>query len=64
MAKHTDPVCGMVIEEADAVGTSDYNGTRYYFCSSDCKTEFDTNPADYAETGSGTSGADSSGRGM
>ena len=48
MAQHKDPVCGMTIEERDVVGTSDYNGTRYYFCSEDCKTEFDENPQDYA----------------
>jgi YHS domain-containing protein len=43
-----DPVCGMTIEEADAVGTSEYQGKTYYFCSSDCKEEFDQNPEDYA----------------
>ena len=48
MAKVKDPVCGMVIEEKDAVGTSEYQGKRYHFCSKDCKVEFDGNPADYA----------------
>ena len=43
-----DPVCGMTIEEADAVGTSEYQGKTYYFCSTDCKEEFDQNPEDYA----------------
>lgn len=56
MAKVKDPVCGMMIEERDAVATSDYGGKRYYFCSQDCKTEFDENPADYAESAAGTSG--------
>ncbi|MFV1999746.1 MAG: YHS domain-containing protein [Acidimicrobiia bacterium] len=44
-----DPVCAMVIEESDAVGTSEYNGTTYYFCSMDCKEEFDENPEDYTD---------------
>lgn len=40
----TDPVCKMTIEEKDAVGTSVYKGTTYYFCSAVCKEEFDKNP--------------------
>lgn len=44
-----DPVCAMVIEETDAVGTSDYEDKTYYFCSMDCKEEFDENPGDYAD---------------
>lgn len=52
MAKVKDPVCGMTIEPQDAVGTSDYQGRTYYFCSLDCKSEFDANPPDYAEQAS------------
>jgi len=43
-----DPVCGMMIEEKDAVGTSEHGGKTYHFCSMDCKSEFDENPDDYA----------------
>jgi len=39
-----DPVCGMTIEEKDAVGTSTYKGITYYFCSPICKEDFDKNP--------------------
>lgn len=49
MARVKDPVCGMIIEESDAVATSEYQGTRYHFCSMECKTEFDENPEDYTE---------------
>lgn len=49
--KVKDPICGMTIEQSDAVGTSDYEGKRYYFCSEDCKVEFDENPEDYADEG-------------
>lgn len=43
-----DPICGMMIEQADAVATSEYKGKTYYFCSMDCKEEFDSAPEDYA----------------
>lgn len=59
MAQVKDPVCGMIIEQQDAVGTSEYDGKRYYFCSEDCKQEFDENPEDYADEGSGPNGATS-----
>jgi len=44
-----DPICAMTIEESDAVGSSEYQGKTYYFCSMDCKEEFDSNPGDYAD---------------
>jgi Cu+-exporting ATPase len=53
VAKVKDPVCGMTIEDKDAVATSDYHGHRYHFCSQDCKTEFDANPDDYADRTAG-----------
>lgn len=43
-----DPVCGMTIEAEDAVGSTDYDGTTYYFCSNGCKAAFDKNPEDFA----------------
>ena len=45
----TDPVCGMKVEEADAAATSEYEGKTYYFCSTDCKEEFESDPPSYAE---------------
>lgn len=45
MAK--DLVCGMKVDEKKAAGTSGYNGTTYFFCSSMCKAEFDKNPSKY-----------------
>lgn len=42
--KVVDPVCKMIIEDKDAVGTSLYKGTTYYFCSEVCKEDFDKNP--------------------
>ncbi|MEO8226480.1 MAG: YHS domain-containing protein [Gemmatimonadota bacterium] len=51
MAQVKDPVCGMMIDDKDAVATSDYEGKPYYFCSKECKVDFDENPEDYAVTG-------------
>ncbi len=44
-----DPVCGMSVEEGDAPATFEYQGTTYYFCSTDCREEFEANPGDYAD---------------
>ncbi len=45
MAK--DPVCGMQVNEQDAVRSNNQNQT-YYFCSDGCKQAFDKNPKQYA----------------
>lgn len=39
-----DPVCKMTIEDKDAVATSSYKGTTYYFCTEQCKEDFDKDP--------------------
>lgn len=44
-----DPVCGMRIEKEDAVARVEYGGKAYYFCSEDCRSEFEANPEDYAD---------------
>ena len=59
MAQVKDPVCGMMINEQDAVSTSDYKGKRYHFCSQDCKTEFDASPDEYADKAGNASGGSS-----
>lgn len=48
MARVRDPVCGMTIDQQDAVATSTYKEKTYYFCSEDCKVAFDEAPEDYA----------------
>ena len=42
--KAIDPVCGMEISPARAVGKSQHKGKTYYFCSEQCKRDFDKNP--------------------
>ena len=43
-----DPICGMQVEEQDAAGRAEYEGTTYYFCSPACQRKFEANPAEYA----------------
>jgi Cu+-exporting ATPase len=44
-----DPVCGMVVDPAKTVTTSDHKGTTYYFCSPGCQTAFDEAPEKFME---------------
>src|SRR5262245_52417067 len=46
---HTDPVCGMKIDEKDANFKSQNQGETYYFCSEECKERFDQNPQQYTQ---------------
>jgi Cu+-exporting ATPase len=45
-----DPVCGMNVEPDEAAGQSVFQGKTYYFCSNDCKTQFDKNPQAYVKS--------------
>ena len=40
-----DPVCGMTIAVADAVGSETYQGQTYYFCNESCRERFKADPA-------------------
>ena len=40
-----DPVCGMTIDPADAVGTVEHDGRTYYFCSQQCVDRFREDPS-------------------
>jgi YHS domain-containing protein len=44
----SDPVCGMLINPADALRL-EYHGKTYYFCSHLCRREFEDRPDEYAE---------------
>jgi P-type Cu+ transporter len=46
-----DPVCGMTIDPADAVGHIDYQGQTYFFCAESCLQRFKADPARYVESG-------------
>jgi YHS domain-containing protein len=42
-----DPVCGMEVNESNALAETVYEGRTYYFCSPDCKDEFEEDPEEY-----------------
>ena len=37
--------CGMQVVIAEAVHTSEHDGTTYYFCAKGCKLDFEDDPA-------------------
>ena len=37
----TDPVCGMYVNEAESKLTAERSGRKYYFCSENCKLQFE-----------------------
>lgn len=39
-----DPVCGMEVVIEGAQHTSEYKGTRYYFCGKGCRLDFEEDP--------------------
>ena len=47
MAMVVDPVCGMHIDDEEAAGTVEYEGTTYSFCSQACHDAFVANPSEY-----------------
>ena len=50
--KHTDPVCGMQVDENTA-HKSQHGGETIYFCSSGCKQRFDKSPETYRKKSAG-----------
>jgi Cu+-exporting ATPase len=44
-----DPVCGMDVNPASAAAQSQYGEQAFYFCSAECKREFDANPERYID---------------
>lgn len=47
MAQVKDPVCGM-IEPDSASGEATYQGQTYYFCSAQCRRQFEQIPERFA----------------
>jgi Cu+-exporting ATPase len=46
-----DPVCGMTISPADAVGSHQHRGTTYYFCATSCLERFKADPEAFLDRG-------------
>ena len=49
MTTHVDPVCGMTIEESDAVGSHVHDGVRYFFCATSCLERFKADPRAFVQ---------------
>ena len=48
MATAIDPICKMEVDTDNPNGgSSEYNGTSYYFCAPGCKVAFDAEPEKY-----------------
>jgi YHS domain-containing protein len=48
MSMAIDPVCGMSVEDSEAP-KSTYYEREYFFCSEDCRHQFESDPARYLE---------------
>jgi Cu+-exporting ATPase len=46
-----DPVCGMTIDPADAVGQVEHHGRTYYFCNQSCLERFQADPERFLDSG-------------
>ena len=44
-----DPVCGMSVDKNNAAASAHYEGNKYYFCSTECKTKFQQSPEQYVK---------------
>jgi len=55
-----DPVCGLELEESEAVGSVDHLGDLYSFCSIACLYRFEHNSARFARPTAWQNAADQS----
>jgi len=46
----TDPVCGMTIDEIHPKFQTQFAGKKYFFCSEECRREFEECPEEFVET--------------
>jgi YHS domain-containing protein len=44
-----DPVCDKVVTPIEAAAQSEYEGVAFYFCSVQCKEQFDRDPLQYVD---------------
>lgn len=51
MAQVKDPVCGMTVDPATAPGQATHQGKTYYFCSEQCRVQFERTPEKFAGDG-------------
>ena len=51
VASSHDPVCGMTVDGLTSEYHFDHRGTRFRFCSTGCRTKFETDPDKYLKPG-------------
>jgi YHS domain-containing protein len=44
-----DPVCGMTIDERNPQLETKFAGKQYFFCSEECRQEFEDHPEEFLE---------------
>jgi YHS domain-containing protein len=49
MATTKDPVCNMKVQSEQVADQTEHKGQKYYFCSSECKQEFEKSPDRYTK---------------
>jgi YHS domain-containing protein len=42
-----DPVCGMIIDSEDAAGSTTFEEHQIFFCSDQCRRDFEADPGHY-----------------
>jgi YHS domain-containing protein len=47
VSKMKDPVCGMLIDPERAAASTTYESQEVYFCSDQCRRDFEADPARY-----------------
>jgi YHS domain-containing protein len=47
MREERDPVCGMSVDPASAPAQLSHAGHTHYFCSQNCRDQFEVNPEKY-----------------
>jgi len=47
MNRVKDPVCGMMIDPSTAAGSTTFEDQEIYFCSEECRKEFEADPGRY-----------------
>jgi Cu+-exporting ATPase len=47
MSQVKDPVCGMMIDNESAAASSTYESQDVFFCSEECRRDFEADPARY-----------------
>lgn len=50
MPKAVDPVCGMELDPGQVEAQAKYQGKAYYFCSEECRRQFEEDPEQYVRS--------------